>query len=222
LILRLCTGEGGYVTVADTDARRAFREEAEGINADLGLLQVYGDIEVTLEAQAIDRSMMSSDQKSAYRPPDIAPTQEQDDDPVEPDPYDGDLEEEAIVIPLRATSPASAEATPPPTLEVMPVEATQPDPEPNPEPEPEPPVAMPSPAPSPFGVSPDDGTSTTEPSTPAQQCVYCGGSLPSTRQAIFCPHCGQNLTVIQCANCAAELEYGWRHCIACGHPAPDH
>jgi hypothetical protein len=220
LILRLCAGEGGYLTVADTDARRAFGEEAAGSNADLGLLQVYGDIEVTLEAQAIDRSMVDSEQESAYRPPDIAPAHDRDDDPAEPDFYGGDREAEATVIPLRTTSPASAEATSSPILEVMPVEVAQPDPEPSPEPEPA--VALSSPAPPPFGLSPDDETSTTEPTTSAAQCAYCGGSLPSTRQAIFCPHCGQNLTVIQCAHCAAELEYGWHHCITCGHPAPDH
>ena len=54
----------------------------------------------------------------------------------------------------------------------------------------------------------------------AEGCAYCGGALPADRRANFCPHCGQNLNVIRCADCGAELEYGWRHCINCGHPVP--
>ena len=47
-------------------------------------------------------------------------------------------------------------------------------------------------------------------------CRYCGGSLPPGRQAQFCPHCGQNLTVQRCPACGAELELNWKFCISCG------
>jgi hypothetical protein len=47
-------------------------------------------------------------------------------------------------------------------------------------------------------------------------CRYCGGELPEGRRLTFCPHCGQNLTIIQCPACSTELEVGWRYCIACG------
>jgi hypothetical protein len=33
---------------------------------------------------------------------------------------------------------------------------------------------------------------------------------------MFCPHCGQNLTVVQCPACSAELEIGWKFCPTCG------
>lgn len=47
-------------------------------------------------------------------------------------------------------------------------------------------------------------------------CRYCGGELPEGRDAHFCPHCGQNLTVKQCPACSTELEVEWQYCITCG------
>jgi hypothetical protein len=50
-------------------------------------------------------------------------------------------------------------------------------------------------------------------------CRYCGGSLPDGRQVTFCPHCGQNVTIVQCPACSTELELGWKFCITCGRSA---
>ncbi len=49
-----------------------------------------------------------------------------------------------------------------------------------------------------------------------EPCRFCGGALPAGRQITFCPHCGQNLTVINCAACGTELELGWGYCTTCG------
>ncbi|MFN2567267.1 MAG: zinc ribbon domain-containing protein [Gemmatimonadaceae bacterium] len=49
-----------------------------------------------------------------------------------------------------------------------------------------------------------------------EPCRFCGGALPPGRQITFCPHCGQNLTVINCAACGTELELGWTYCTTCG------
>jgi Double zinc ribbon len=49
-----------------------------------------------------------------------------------------------------------------------------------------------------------------------ERCRFCGGELPPGRQITFCPHCGQNLTVINCAACGTELELGWSYCTTCG------
>lgn len=56
------------------------------------------------------------------------------------------------------------------------------------------------------GAVPDEGT----------RCGYCGGLLPGGRQVNFCPHCGQSQTFIRCAECGNEVEFGWKHCVACG------
>jgi hypothetical protein len=47
-------------------------------------------------------------------------------------------------------------------------------------------------------------------------CRYCGGELPDGRDAQFCPHCGENLSVKQCPACSTELEVEWQFCITCG------
>ena len=51
----------------------------------------------------------------------------------------------------------------------------------------------------------------------AQRCSFCGGKLPGGRPVNFCPHCGQNQSFTRCPECQAEVELGWRHCVACGH-----
>lgn len=47
-------------------------------------------------------------------------------------------------------------------------------------------------------------------------CSYCGGTLPDGRRLVFCPHCGQNLTIQHCPACSTELELGWKFCTTCG------
>jgi hypothetical protein len=51
-----------------------------------------------------------------------------------------------------------------------------------------------------------------------ESCRYCGGALPQGRTVIFCPHCGQNLTIVHCLACGTELELGWKYCTSCGRP----
>lgn len=50
-------------------------------------------------------------------------------------------------------------------------------------------------------------------------CRYCGGELPDGRDAQFCPHCGQNLSIKQCPACSTELDLEWQFCITCGRQA---
>jgi hypothetical protein len=52
-----------------------------------------------------------------------------------------------------------------------------------------------------------------------ENCRYCGGALPLGRRIVFCPHCGQNLTVVNCPACGTELELDWKFCTTCGRPA---
>ena len=49
-----------------------------------------------------------------------------------------------------------------------------------------------------------------------ESCRFCGGGLPSGRALTFCPHCGQDQTVLHCQACGTELEVGWKYCTTCG------
>ncbi len=48
------------------------------------------------------------------------------------------------------------------------------------------------------------------------QCAFCNGELPAGRPLVFCPHCGQDLTIVHCPACGSELERGWKFCVTCG------
>lgn len=51
---------------------------------------------------------------------------------------------------------------------------------------------------------------------PGESCRFCGGALPAGRPLTFCPHCGQDQTVLHCEACGTELEVGWKYCTTCG------
>jgi len=55
--------------------------------------------------------------------------------------------------------------------------------------------------------------------TAGERCRSCSGQLPEGRTITFCPHCGQNLTTMNCPACGSELELGWKFCPTCGRPA---
>ena len=52
-------------------------------------------------------------------------------------------------------------------------------------------------------------------------CSFCNGELPAGRQISFCPHCGQDLTMVHCPACGSELERGWKFCVTCGRSSGD-
>ena len=66
---------------------------------------------------------------------------------------------------------------------------------------------------------PLDPEAETAPRSQRPGCRYCGQALPEDRQVNFCPSCGQNLLARRCAACSAELEPGWKFCVACGRLA---
>ena len=80
------------------------------------------------------------------------------------------------------------------------------------------PVAVPTP-PKVEATRPSASLSTAVPGDAQRdtsRCRYCGGELPEGRLMNFCPHCGQNLQVHNCPACGAEVEAGWKFCVACG------
>jgi hypothetical protein len=63
---------------------------------------------------------------------------------------------------------------------------------------------------------PASAVATPEASNDSGSCRYCGGALPPGRAMNYCPHCGQNLQVLNCTACGAEVEAGWKFCVSCG------
>jgi hypothetical protein len=78
-------------------------------------------------------------------------------------------------------------------------------------------------------TAPNAGSPATPSPTPAitaravvpqagERCRSCNEVLPAGRAITFCPHCGQNVTTINCPACGSELEVGWKFCPSCGRP----
>lgn len=55
-----------------------------------------------------------------------------------------------------------------------------------------------------------------------ETCAFCRGDLPAGREISFCPHCGQDLTIVHCPACGSELERGWKFCVTCGRAGDAH
>jgi double zinc ribbon protein len=66
----------------------------------------------------------------------------------------------------------------------------------------------------------DDRQRGAEP-VPMTECPHCHHAMPSGRQIVFCPWCGDRLIPFTCARCRTELDSEWRHCITCGAPVKD-
>ncbi len=55
----------------------------------------------------------------------------------------------------------------------------------------------------------------------ADACAHCAKPIPTGRQVVFCPWCGERLMPFTCTRCGTELDSEWSHCITCGAPAKD-
>src|SRR3954468_4838906 len=97
----------------------------------------------------------------------------------------------------------------------------------SPEPTPQPPARKAAPRPTAAPVSTPQPTPTRLSSSRSpigsravvpnagERCRYCNELLPHDRTITFCPHCGQNLTIVNCEACGTELEVGWKFCPVC-------
>jgi hypothetical protein len=109
--------------------------------------------------------------------------------------------------PLRTPTVPAPERPAPPLADTQPVSAQAPA-----QPAAPPPVPSSKPTTAPSGaraISPKAG----------EHCRSCNELLPPGRPITFCPHCGQNVTTVNCPACGSELEVGWKFCPVCGRPA---
>ena len=113
----------------------------------------------------------------------------------------------------RAASTASAARAAPPPAAAPPPQAAPPAP-----PRPDRPSAATAPPRTSGGAA---GTKSDKTITPeaGDRCRACNEQLPVGRAITFCPHCGENLTRVNCPACGSEMELGWKFCPVCGRPA---
>ena len=187
LLLRLVSGEGGYVEAVAEEAAARFQAEAQSAIPNLDVLRELGHAEVRLATEPLAHALGPGPEES-FAPP--------DDEPELPPTREEVLEVDLSQLERHLEPPSEftleslrqrGTSTPPPTpsLNIAPVA--------------------------------DDEWPRTERRAAGPRCSFCGGRLPANRTVNFCPHCGQNQTFTRCPECQAEIELGWKHCISCGH-----
>jgi hypothetical protein len=68
LLLRLLSGEGDFVRLAEAQAVDAFQNEVVSVNPDFRVLDLFNDVDLTFDARALARALGSGPAR-AYRPP---------------------------------------------------------------------------------------------------------------------------------------------------------
>ena len=200
VLLQLLSGARDYLVVGDEMRERLARELASP-NPDPGVFREYSTAQIALSPAAVRRFQSG-----------VADTE-----PV--------LATAGSAVGPETTTRAAAQRAPAPTLTTSPRSSSSAATAPNlmAQSAPRRPAApstsaAPTPAPrapaAPIAARP---TQTIVPQA-GEQCRYCNGALPNGRRITFCPHCGQNLTVVNCLACGTELELGWKFCTTCGRP----
>ena len=188
-MLELLSGGRGFLVV-EPRMREVLGASLKSPNPDPQLIREFASSRVALAPDAVrqvDPDALPASQATAPTAPAGLPVAAE----IETDPYRGrpvaSAAEPAAAAPARSV-PAAAPAPPPRASGTS---------------------ASPSPA---------AGRRSSRPITLAQdgECPHCKGALPGGRPIIFCPHCGQDLTIQHCPACGSELEHDWKFCVTCG------
>lgn len=204
-LMELLAGERGYLLV-DERMRDALRRELASPNPDPAAFRLFATAQVSLAHEPLRQAEARLDADALTEQ--ARPTSGM---PATP--------EQGLTGGLEAQRPSPPSDAPPTTAPAAPPAAgsrTVASP---------PAVSRPS-AGAPRVPTPAAG-SAAEPASvlrgvvaePGDGCRFCGGALPAGRRIVYCPHCGQDLTVQHCLACGTELELGWKFCISCGRSA---
>ena len=205
-LLRLLSGERGYL-IGDPQMQADLRAEIESPNPDLTKFRAYSTTMVSIApdgARTADGPTLrrpgsggTAAIPSAAEPAPSATAQAVADRPT-------------LGVPEQATAaarPAPPRPAAPPPVAPPPVASPRVTP---------PPVAPPPPL---DALQPTLSTTGQRSIVASGRCRYCSGELPEGRSITYCPHCGQNLTVLNCPACGTELDVGWKFCTTCGRAA---
>lgn len=186
---RLLSGERDYL-LADQSMRDKLKAEIESPHMDPGAFREFSDSKVSLAPEALRRIRALT----ASADPTLA----------------------AAAAPAEALAAPSAPAAAP----LSPAQSAAPSPSPV---NATFPIAAPT-QPTTAPVVPAETAATAAPAALSslmnvavpEGCPFCGGTLPEGRNVVYCPHCGNNLSVSRCPACGSELEKGWKFCATCG------
>jgi len=197
VLLQLLSGARDYLVVGDEMRERLARELAAP-NPDPGLFREYSTSQIALSPSAVRRFQSgAADPEPALAAVGSAARAETTTRAASQRTSAASLTTSPRSSSSAATAPSLA-AQPTPRRAASAASAT---------PTPRPPAAPVSGRP----------TQTIVPQA-GEHCRYCNGALPGGRRITYCPHCGQNLTVVNCLACGTELELGWKFCTTCGRP----
>ena len=209
-LLRLLAGEGDFLTIESTTARKELRDELDSPNPNTGLYRDFAAADVQLNPEKLDVEYL--DQLAQVGP---APTPD-DEEPMEVEGMDEDAGVEAFdaggasggeyekleVEPLGANlGRVEEEDAQDLDSEVVPVEVSVEDEDSG--------VVDADPF---EGDTGEEGVDL----PPFENCPWCRETLPQQARVRFCPFCGSNIHLVPCPACGEELRLNWRFCIACG------
>jgi hypothetical protein len=207
-VTRLLAGERGYL-VGDEGMQEFLRTELTSPNPDVAVFREFGSNHVAIAPGALEKVGVDGvppvvEAAARLNAPPAYPAREMTTRAPEPLPAAG-----VRPPPHAPLSPRALEAA----LERSPPEIGVAE-------EISPPVAStPSTAPAQSSAPDMPAPRSVTASDVGGKCRYCSGVLPEGRKIVFCPHCGQNLTVHRCPACSTELEMGWKFCVTCGRSA---
>jgi len=200
-LLELLSGERGYLLV-DERMRDALRRELASPNPDPAAFRLFGSSQVSLAHEPLRQFAGALDATSETGVRASGPASPA----AEPASSGGQLA-------AARSEPPPGVAAPTPAVPTASMETARHVASPRPS------AGTMVPRGTPGAGAPAEGAIPTERGVlPAagEECRFCSGVLPPGRRIVFCPHCGQDLTVQHCLACGTELELGWRFCISCG------
>jgi hypothetical protein len=215
-LLRLLAGEGDFLSIESSTARKEIREELDSPNPNTGLYRDFAAADVRLNPEKLDVAFLDELSQEAAAETVHESTTNPDDEEImeedmDEDVIEGDVGEEDVaegdhevleVEPIGASLVSLQEEGGEVASDEVPVEVSD-DME--------------------GGEVEGDATMVDldsvgeeEDLPPFENCPWCREELPQQARVRFCPFCGSNVRLVPCPACGEELRLNWRFCIACG------
>lgn len=208
-LTELLSGARGYLIV-DDQMRDALRSELESVNPDPTAFKQFASARVAISPAALRTlaigpvdeaaTLSNASTTSGAAPAAPRPTAPPQPPPLASAPASAPPAARPAA-PSQQAAPTSTPGAPrAPRASTPSAQATQ--------------ASQPTPRTSAAGVQ-AVGTQSITPNV-GERCRSCDELLPVGRPITFCPHCGQNVTTMNCPACGSELELSWKFCPACG------